>query len=580
MVGSKMSYQQPGSWANAVVGDCSIRLSLLLPAIWSLRNRSTIVGEIWSEKDVNSTGYFDKIGFQAYSTREMHLQGLKYDYTQTYNIRKSCAEGKTVGAKGKTYPDGHSPDMRFGMYVRNSKGKEATGISSPLFVADWLYPQQHFVLPVPRPNKPAAFQLSNSHSSILNISYMMSFTPPPDFKFIGETSSRTVDISAEGIYERDTGLLCMIGCRHVGSTNQNLIREASLDCEMVIKVQFPPMLAEQGEVVNGTIESTRAKSDPLYFEQLQLAAISITDTQAKASIWRMDLEISILVISNTLACVFVVLQIFYVKKNGHVLPYISIQMLIVLKLGHMIPLLLNFDALFAGNRKPTNNFLGSGGWLEVNEVMVRVVAMAAFLLQLRLLHLTWSARQSDRNRKELWVSERKAMYVILPMYIAGGLVTWFVHQWKDSYRRPMGRFERPHRRAFQLNGVHPLSYQHNSFWEDLESYAGLLLDGFLLPQILFNLVVNSGEKALSSSFYVGTTIVFLLPHAYDLYRSHSSTWYLDSSYTYANHRTDFYSTAWDIIIPFGSLLFSVLIYLQQQLGGRCILPRRFRDSSV
>ncbi|KAE8076572.1 hypothetical protein FH972_015212 [Carpinus fangiana] len=39
-----------------------------------------------------------------------------------------------------------------------------------------------------------------------------------------------------------------------------------------------------------------------------------------------------------------------------------------------------------------------------------------------------------------------------------------------------------------------------------------------------------GEKALSSSFYIGTTIVRLLPHASDLYRAHGSTWYLYSSF--------------------------------------------------
>lgn len=113
-------------------------------------------------------------------------------------------------------------------------------------------------------------------------------------------------------------------------------------------------------------------------------------------------------------------------------------------------------------------------------------------------------------------------------------------------------------------------------WTDLKSYAGLVLDGFLLPQIMFNLFLNSSEKALAPSFYAGTTVIRLLPHAYDLYRAHSSTWYLDLSYLYANHTYDFYSTAWDIIIPLCGLLFAILIYLQQQFGGRCFLPKRFR----
>ena len=108
-------------------------------------------------------------------------------------------------------------------------------------------------------------------------------------------------------------------------------------------------------------------------------------------------------ISNTLACVFVGLQLFYVKKHPHVLPFISIVMLIVLMLGHMIPLLLNFEALFVANRDQTNVFLGSGGRFEVNEVTVRVVTMVAFLLQFRLLQLTWSARKGEGSQEGWWV---------------------------------------------------------------------------------------------------------------------------------------------------------------------------------
>lgn len=573
------------SWANAFVGDCSIRLTLRFPALFTLRNRSEVVGEIWSKKDVNDSGYFGKIGFQSYWASSIDIQSLKYQYTEVDTMRKSCAKGKTVKGKGKTYPDGYSLDMRFDMSLTDSKGKVAKGFSSPLFVGDQLYAQWDYrrplVLPVPRLAEPVKSQLNNSHSSVVNISYRMSVTTPPDFNSGGDTSSKVLYISAEGIYYRDTGILCMIGCWHLGSINHNLISNDSLDCTLMINVQFPPLHAEYGEIVKGTIESTRAKSDPLYFERLQLSSNSITTTQAKASIWRMDLEITMVLISNTLACIFVGLQLFYMKKHPHVHPFISIVMVIVLTLGHMIPLLLNFEALFVANRNQTNVFLGSGGWLEVNEVIVRVVTMIAFLLQLRLLQLTWSARQDDERQKELWVSERKVLYVTLPMYIAGVLITWFVHQWKNSYQRPLGSFLQPHRKGYQLHTLRQLlPYQRHSFWEDIKAYAGLLLDGFLLPQILFNLFFNSGEKALASSFYIGTTIVRLLPHAYDLYRAHSSTWYLDLSYIYANHRMDFYSTSWDIIIPCGGLLFAVLIYLQQRFGGRCILPKRFRESSA
>lgn len=567
------------SWANAFAGDCSIRLSLTFTTVFSLRNRSKVVGEISTSKDVNSSGYFGKIGFRSYWTKSFDIPSLKYEYTELDSVRKSCAKGKTVKGKGKTYSDGSSWDMRFDMLLTDSKGKVATGFSSPLFVGDQRYALGGYgrppVVVFPTPN-PFESQLNN-HSSTLKISYDISLNPPPNFVFGGNTSSREVYISAEGMYYRDTGTLCMIGCRHLGSNSHKLISNDSLDCAITINAQFPPL--HTSETVKGTIESTRPKSDPLYFERVQFLSNSITNTQAKESIWRMDLEIILVLISNTLACIFVGLQLFYVKRHPRMLPFISIVMLIVLTLGHMIPLLLNFEALFVANRNQSRSFIGGGGWLEVNEVIVRVVTMIAFLLELRLLQLTWSARQDDGSPKDLWVSDRKVLYVTSTMYIAGGLIAWVVYLWKNSYSRPLGPFHRPYNRAFPQHNFLSVYHEQHYFWQDLKSYAGLLLDGFLLPQILFNIFFNSGEKALASSFYVGTTVVRLLPHAYDLYRAQGSTRYPDLSYIYANHRMDFYSTAWDIVITCGGLLLVVLIFCQQRFGGHCILPKRFRGGA-
>ncbi|KAK9906972.1 hypothetical protein M0R45_002583 [Rubus argutus] len=262
-----------------------------------------------------------------------------------------------------------------------------------------------------------------------------------------------------------------------------------------------------------------------------------------------------ILISNTVACAFVGWQLYFVKKHPDVLPLISIVMLIVLTLGYMIPLLFNFEAMLAP--KHSQQIL--------------------FLELLRLLQLTWSSRQGDGSQKSLMVSERKVLCVTLPLYIAGALITCFVHLWVHTHQNSYRPFHRNLRRVANLwHLVHP---QH-SLWGDLKSYAGFILDSFLLPQILFNLFINSGEKALSCAFYFGTTMIRLLPHAYDLYRAHAYTWLLAFSYIYANPKTDFYSTTWNIIIPCGCLLFAATIFFQQRFGGRCILPEIFRHSTV
>ena len=567
---------------SASVGDCSIGLSLRFPASLSLQNRSTIVGQVWN---ISAANHSSKIGFQSYKEELLGRLGFNYKYTTDIDtLKRTCGEKNTARRKGKTYPVEYSRDMVFDMSVRNSKGQVASGYSTPLYVGNEFYRRnQYFMVST---NSQHVIQTESSvlpksnQSSIVNISYKLSLTFPPDFKFSHDSSSSYMEISAEGTYDRDTGVLCMIGCRDLGSKTQHLVTNNTLDCAITVNVQFSPVNANSGKNIKGSIESTRQKSEPFYFGRLEVSSISIYSGEAVASIWRMDLEKTMVLISNTLTCIFVGLQLFYTKSHPDALPFISIVMLIVLTMGNMIPLLLNFEALFVVNRSQQNVFLGSGGWLEVNEVIVRIVTMVAFLLQLRLLQLTWSSRQGNGSDRSLWNSERKVLYVTLPIYVGGALISWFVNHLKNSSGISHRPFLNPHRKFYVVSSGQRPSFQGHSLWEDLKSYAGLVLDGFLLPQILFNLFSNSGEKSLAPLFYMGTTMVRLLPHAYDLYRAHTYASNLDFSYIYASHKMDFYSTAWNIVIPFCGLLFAVLIFLQQRFGGRYILPRRYRQTSV
>ncbi|XWS12649.1 hypothetical protein CRYUN_Cryun37aG0108200 [Craigia yunnanensis] len=527
------------SLTRASVGDCSIKFSLRYPKVLSLRNRDSLVGKIWSDKSEDDLSYFE-----------------------VYGARRSCANKNIAKHKGNMYPDGDSIDMRFEMLVTDSKGESAWGIANPLFVGDQPYRHQPYgLLPVATES---AVRLSNNDGRLLNISYETSYTYPSSNV---PALSREVEISAEGIYDRHSGVLCMVGCKRLRYYNQILIKNGSLVCDIVVTVQFSPINAAEKDCVKGAIESTRAKSDPLCFGPISLSSESFYTGQAKESIWRMDLEIAMVLISNTLACVFVGLHLFHVKKHPEVLPFISV----------VIPLLLNFEALFVTNHNQQNAFLESGGWLEVNEIIVRAVTMVAFLLQFRLLQFTWSVRQGDESQKGLWDAEKKVLCISLPLYVSGGLIAWFVHQWKNSHQSP---FLQPHLKRLRMIPFQQHFYRQRTFWSDLKSYGGLVLDGFLLPQIVFSVLSKSNEKALAASFYIGTTLVRLLPHSYDLYRVHSSSVYLDLSYIYANHKMDFYSTAWDIVIPCGGMLFAIFVFLQQRFGGQCFLPEWFRKDDV
>lgn len=551
---------------NATIGDCSVRVNFTFADTLSIRDSGVVNGHIWSIKGVDEPDYFDTIEIRASGSRRAALPDMKYKYTEIERAKKFCAEKKGSKQKGKSYPDPYSQDMKFDMELRNSKGKRAWGKANPVFVGDRfvqdIYPYFRSRL-VPNPN--SAVNNNNSYHGLLNVAYRLAFSPKDEFKVGGRsfTANETIRISAEGIYDTDAGRLCMVGCWNLKNDGKATLNTSKLDCDTFVNIQFPPRDLNVKDVVKGTIESKRANSDPLHFDRLDFSATSLTKFEVKSAFWRMDLEIAMVLVSNTLACVFVGLQLIHVKRNPNALPFISVVMLVVITLGHLIPLLLNMEAFFLSSPSKRTVLFGSGGWLEVNEVLVRVITMVAFLLEFRLLQLTWSTRGSDEDsHKTLWESEKRVICYTLPLYVLGALVAWLVQLLRA-----------PQRVQFQHIPIN--SNPTLPFWRDMKSYAGFILDAFLLPQIVFNVFSDSKERALSVPYYLGTTAVRLLPHGYDLFRAHSSSWSFDPWYIYADPRMNYYSTAWDILVSCLGLLFVVLIFLQQWLGGRWVLPRRF-----
>lgn len=157
--------------------------------------------------------------------------------------------------------------------------------------------------------------------------------------------------------------------------------------------------------------------------------------------------------------------------------------------------------------------------------------------------------------------EKLALFMALPVYVAGSLVALLLMNWRDIIEVIVSRNQR-----YPILGT------------TLKSSACLVLDLFLLPQILLNIFSKSTEKSLSVWFYVGTTFVRVLPHAYDIYRVHTSAHgQLNEPYIYASHAAHFYSTTWNVIIPCGCLLLAVVIFFQQRFGGCCIVPHKLRE---
>ncbi|KAF8024137.1 hypothetical protein BT93_F1361 [Corymbia citriodora subsp. variegata] len=436
-----------GSFSTARVEDCTVRIELMFPGVWSIKERNGILGHIWSEKSQKDSGYFPDIMLRGTGRSTWEFPDLKYKYTETERVRKQCP-GKPDPKRGRErYPNWFSRDMAFNMVVKNSEGKIGSGYSYPLFVDDHMYEQYAYGMRVSRldtatsvtrhENSTVDSRSTSSSNARFNISYHIGFSGLQYMKGKSKianfnqswSSNDRVEISAEGVYDAQTGELCMVGCKRVMSTVKKRA-DINPDCEILIRLQFPPLSKRRQDHIVGTIESMRERSDLLHFEKQNVTSDSPYMEELRRSIWGMDLEICLVLASNTFLCIFIGLQILHTKKHPEVLPFVSIAMLVILTLGSAIPLVLNFEALFLRHRTGQHISLGSGRWLEMNEVLVRVATMIAFLMQFRLLQLTWAARKKDGVGAGLWFQEKKASIVCLLLYAIGALAA-IIFSWRS-----------------------------------------------------------------------------------------------------------------------------------------------------
>ncbi|PRQ31321.1 hypothetical protein RchiOBHm_Chr5g0034181 [Rosa chinensis] len=388
------------SFNNSHVGDCSTRLSLTFPGIWTIRDTRNAAGHIWSNKAVAESGYFEKIAFGSLMNYDGDVQcaGQNYEYTQIEKVTKLCPREKNAAAtdyKTKVYTNPFLYDMRFHMFSKRSKSVVDRGRSYPLSVGNRLYRYGTFI--------EDAYSLAYTHSGPYNISF---------FIFINVSNMSIANvISAEGVYDDTDGSMCMVGCRNLGQIDQQPTDD-SVDCEILLKLQLPPATPGRkiSGYVKGSIESIRKKSDPLHFERLDLSSDDMFMAEADRSICRLEVETTLVLISTTLAYVFGALQLFHMNKRPDVLPSISILMLLVLTLGFLKPLIYYFEAILTYSTDYQDVFIGSDGWLQVDQANLRAIAvmiMLAFLLHFNLLQQTWSARSAKGTLKDLWNERRK-----------------------------------------------------------------------------------------------------------------------------------------------------------------------------
>lgn len=447
-----------------------------------------------------------------------------------------------------------------------------------LFGRYWAY-NNGLASPVSAPS--SSKDTSTERQLLLNVS--------AELRLSGEPYKNASVLYVEGLYNPIDGKMYLIGCRDVRASwkilSESMDLEDGLDCLIEVKVEYPPTMARW--LVNPTakvsITSQRTQDDPLHFRQIKLQTLPILYREQRDDMLsRRGVEATLRILTLSLAIACILSQLFYVGESISSIPFISLVMLGVEALGYSIPLITGAEALFA--RMSSESYEGPSYELEKNQwykgldYLVKILVLGAFLLTLRLGQKVLKSRIRLLTRSPLEPgrvpSDKRVLLISSAIHFVGFLVVLGVHSVNAS--------ERPIQPAAYID-PRGNSHKLQEWGMQLKEYVGLVQDFFLLPQIIGNILWQIDCKPLRKAYYIGITVVRLLPHVYNYIRAPVFNPYFSMEYEFVNPSLDFYSKFGDVAIPVTATVLAAIIYVQQKwsyqklsqnvrIGQKKILP--------
>ncbi|CAA7403079.1 unnamed protein product [Spirodela intermedia] len=345
------------------------------------------------------------------------------------------------------------------------------------------------------PDKPA-----QAAASTLNVSAELAITRNP--------RKKSMMLSLEGLYSQATGKMYLVGCRVAPvprKTVCNITDWQHLDCEIKVEIQYPPTTLRGLTMPTATvsIESNRPKDkDPLYFDPVKLQTSAIMyRSQSEEILSDRQVEVVLRISTLSIVAACILSQLLYVKQTSADAPYVSHVMLGIQALGH--------------HASSYQYDLQRDGSFQIADFIVKSLVLTAFLLTLRLWQKVWESR----IRLPTGVpSDKRVLVVCLILHAVGFLVILLTNP-NTHLHEPTG--------TDIYNSSQSPSHGIKHWGARLEQYAGLMQDFFLLPQVVGNIIWQIKCRPLRKGYYLGITLIRLLPHAYDYIRAPLMNAYFD-----------------------------------------------------
>ncbi|XP_057734982.1 uncharacterized protein LOC130950487 [Arachis stenosperma] len=577
---------------NAKESSCNTRICIYLPTTFSIKQRSIILGTM---SPINNANAFFPLSFEKfvlpselwnyfkfthpnYSYSKINLAGTVLERNEPFSFTTSVKKSLLTFPKledNEAFQDSLSllsEDLSFHVsgYPDPMPNIQAPRVDiqieilsvGPLFGRYW-YARNGSTWEQETPYH--VKDVYTEKQLLINVSAQLILT--------GKAYSNFSVVSLEGLYDPHVGKMYLIGCRDVRASWKVLYQsydlESGLDCLIEVVISYPPIKARwlANPTAKISIESQRTDDDALRFDSIKLQTFPIIYRKQREDVLsRRGVEGILRILTLTLAVTCILSQLFYIKDNVDSLPYVSLVVLGIQALGYSIPLITGAEALFKRMASESYDVSASGElesseWLHVIDYTVKLLLIVSLLLTLRLCQKVWKSRirlQTRASHEPLGLpSDKFVLLCTFVMHLIGYVIVLVVHGAKAG-QKPLRA------KTYSVDGEN--SHLLPDWLRELEEYCGLVEDFFLFPQITGNLIWQIHCKPLRKLYYIGITLVRILPHVYDYIRAPAPTPYLSEDSEFVNPSLEFYSKFGDIAIPVTAIILAIVLYIQQRWG--------------
>lgn len=579
-------------FVDAEGSSCNTRICMYIPTTFSLKQHSIILGTL---SPINNSSAFFPLSFEQlvlpyelwnyfkltnpnYSYSKINLAGTVLEKNEPFSfttvIKKSLLtfpkledneayqDSLSVLSEDLTFHVSGFPDPVPNVLAPKVDIQMEILSIGPLF-GRYLYTKNSSESEQETPDLAKAAEYTEKQL-LINVSAQLSLT--------GKGYSNFSVLFLEGLYDPHVGKLYLIGCRDVRAPWKVLYQsydlEAGMDCLIQVVVAYPPTTTRWLVDPRATIsiESQRTDDDALRFDPIKLKTFPIIYRKQREDVLsRRGVEgiLRILTLSFAIGCILS--QLFYIQQNVDSLSYISLVVLGVQALGYSIPLVTGAEALFkkmvSESYDVSSSELESSEWLHVIDYTVKLLLIVSLLVTLRLFQKVWKSRIRLQMRTPLEPhrvpSDKLIFLCTVTIHVIGYVIVLMIHGTKTSQKALIAK-------TYLVDGRN--SHSLPGWATDLEEYVGLVEDFFLLPQIIGNLVWHIDCKPLRKLYFIGITLVRLLPHIYDYIRAPVPNPYFSEDSEFVNPNLDFYSKFGDIAIPVTAIILAIVVYIQQRWG--------------